>query len=99
MTEPAAFPNVYPTETAAKKAGHATVVRTRTLAMLYRLQPPDGKPAYLVSTGSKLRVAESRWAEAHGMTVTRLGRFHPNGCYFAVQKNMVRSAPDALPHR
>lgn len=97
MTEPA-VPNVYPSEAAAKKAGHAIVSRTRTTspAWLYRLQGPDGKAAYLVSTATKLRVSERTWTEANGMTVTKLGRFHPNGCFLTVQKNMSRtSTPDA----
>jgi hypothetical protein len=96
MTEPAA-PNVYPSEAAARKAGHAHASKTQNAALLYRLQPPEGKPAYLVSTGTKLRVAEIRWTETQGMAVTKLGRFHPNGCYFAVQRNMRRtSTPDAV---
>ena len=97
MTEPA-VPNVYPSEAAAKKAGHAIVSKTRATspAWLYRLQGPDGKTAYLISTATKLRVSERTWTEANGMTVTKLGRFHPNGCFLTVQKNMSRtSTPDA----
>ena len=97
MTEPAVLPNIYASEAAAKKAGHAQVSKIHVSAFLYRLQSTQGKPSYLVSTGSKLRVSERSWAEAHSMTVTKLGRFHPNGCYFGIQKNMDRSAPDALP--
>ncbi len=95
MTEPVAL-SIHTTEIDAKKAGQAQVSRTGTTALLYRLQPIEGKPSYLVSTGARLRVSERSWAEARNMTFTKLGRFHPNGCYLAVQKNMVRSAPDAL---
>ena len=91
MTEPVAL-TLYPTETAAKKAGQAQVRKIRTSAFLYSLQPTEGKASYLVSTGSKLRVSERSWAEAHSMTVTKLARFHPNGCYFGIQKNMTRSS-------
>ena len=91
MTEPA-VPNVYPSEAAAKKAGHAIVSKMRATspAWLYKLQRPDGKAFYLVSTSTSLRVSERAWTEANGMTVTKLGRFHPNGCFLTVQKNMRR---------
>ena len=92
MTEPA-VPNVYPSEAAAKKAGHAIVSRTRTTspAWLYRLVHPDKKVSYLVSNATSLRVSERAWIEAHNLTVTKLGRFHPNGCFLTVQTNMRRS--------
>ena len=96
MTEPA-VPNVYPSEAAAKKAGHAIVSKKHTTspAWLYKVQRPDGKPSYLVSSATSLRVSERAWIEANGMTVTKLGRFHPNGCFLTVQKNMRRSAATA----
>jgi hypothetical protein len=99
MTEQVA-PNVYPSEAAAKKAGHALVSRTGTasVAWLYSDQRPNGKAAYLVSSATSLRVSEKAWIEANGVTVTKLGRFHPNGCFLTVQKNMRRSTPDALTH-
>ncbi|WP_407543150.1 hypothetical protein Q0M94_24325 (plasmid) [Deinococcus radiomollis] len=99
MTEPA-VPNVYPSEAAAKKAGHAIVSKKHITspAWLYKLQPLEGKASYLVSSATSLRVSERAWIEANNMTVTKLGRFHPNGCFLTVQKNMRRSTPDALSH-
>ena len=84
---------LYPTEATAKKAGLALAdLRGERLStVLYALLPEDEKkPTYLLSSSSRLTVAERRWVEEHQATVTKLGSFHPGRNFAPLQVNMVR---------
>ena len=84
---------LYPTEAAAKKAGLALADfrGERLSTVLYALLPEgEKKPTYLLSSSSRLTVAEKRWVEEHGATVTKLGSFHPGRNFAPLQTNMVR---------
>ena len=84
---------LYSTEAAAKKAGLALAdLRGERLStVLYALLPAgEKKPSYLLSASSRLTVAERRWVEEHGATVTKLGSFHPGRSFAPLQTNMVR---------
>ena len=84
---------LFSTEAAAKKAGLALAdfCGERLSTMLYALLPEgEKKPTYLLSSSSRLTVAEKRWAEEHQSTVTKLGSFHPGRNFAPLQTNMVR---------
>ncbi len=84
---------LYPTEAAAKKAGLALAdLRGERLStVLYALLlAGEQKPTYLLSSSTRLTVAERRWVEEHHATVTKLGSFHPGRSYAPLQTNMVR---------
>lgn len=84
---------LYPTESAAKKAGLqlADFSGARLSTMLYALLPAgEKKPTYLLSSTYRLTVAEKRWVEEHHATVTKLGRFLAGGSYMPLQTNMLR---------
>ena len=84
---------LYPTEAAAKKAGlaHADFRGERLTLVLYALLPEgEKKPTYLLSNSIRLTVAEKRWVEEHGVTVTKLGTFYPGRNFAPLQTNMVR---------
>ena len=84
---------LYPTETAAKKAGLtlADFRGERLSTVLYALLPEGEKKAtYLLSSSIRLTVAEKSWVEEHQATVTKLGSFHPGRNFAPLQKNMVR---------
>ena len=89
---------LFPTEAAAKKAGLtlADFRGERLSTVLYALLPEDEKkPTYLLSSSSRLTVAEKRWVEEHQATVTRLGGFHPGRNFAPLQTNMVRKQKPA----
>ena len=84
---------LYPTETAAKKAGLklAEFSGERLSTTLYALLPAgEKKPTYLLSSTYRLTVAEQRWAHEHEATITKLGRFHAGGSFMPLQTNMLR---------
>jgi hypothetical protein len=84
---------LFPTETAAKKAGLALADfrGERLSTVLYALLPEgEKKPTFLLSSAYRLTVAEKRWAEEHSATVTKLGTFHPGRNFAPLQTNMVR---------
>ena len=84
---------LYPTETAAKKAGLklADFSGDRLATTLYALLPAgEKKPMYLLSSTYRLTVAEQRWADEQQATVTKLGRFHAGGSFMPLQTNMLR---------
>ena len=84
---------LYPTETAAKKAGLklADFSGDRLGTILYALLPAgEKKPIYLLSSTYRLTVAEQRWAVEHQASVTKLGRFHVGGNFMPLQTNMLR---------
>ena len=90
---------LYPTETAARKAGLALAdLRGERLStVLYALLPTGEKPTYLLSSAYRLTVAERRWVEAHQATVTKLGSFYPGRSFSLLQTSMARkqkSPPD-----
>ena len=89
--------HLYPTETAAKKAGLALAdLRGERLStVLYLLLPEDEKPIYLLSSSSRLTVAEKRWVEDHRANVTKLGSFHSGRNFAPLQTNMVRKQKPA----
>ena len=90
--------HLYPTEAAAKKASPnlGSFDGERLPTVLYALLPEgEKKPTYLLSSTYRLTVAERRWAEEHGATVTKLGRFHAGGSYMPLQTNMLRSKKPA----
>ena len=89
---------LFPTEAAAKKAGLALADfrGERLSTVLYALLPEDEKkPTYLLSSSSRLTVAEKRWVEEHRATVTKLGSFHPGRNFAPLQTNMVRKQKPA----
>ena len=89
---------LYPTEAAAKKAGLALADfrGERLSTVLYALlSENEKKPAYLLSSSSRLTVAEKRWVEEHQATVTKLGSFHPGRNFAPLQINMVRKQKTA----
>lgn len=84
---------LYPTESAAKKAGLALAdLRGERLSTaLYALLPEgEKKPLYLLSSSIRMTVAEKRWVEEHSAMVTKLGSFHPGRNFAPLQTNMVR---------
>jgi len=84
---------LYPTESAARKAGLALsdFRGERLTVVLYALLPGDDKkPTYLLSSSVRLTVPEKRWVEAHRATVTKLGTFYPGRSFAPLQTNMVR---------
>ena len=84
---------LFPTEAAAKRAGLALADfrGERLSTVLYALLPEgEKKPTYLLSSSSRLTVAEKRWVEEHQATVTKLGSFHPGRNFAPLQTNMVR---------
>lgn len=88
---------LYPTETAAKKAGLklAEFSGERLSTTLYALLPAgEKKPTYLLSSTYRLTVAEQRWAHEHEATITKLGRFHAGGSFMPLQTNMLRKKKD-----
>jgi len=94
MTIPPVPLRLYPTETAAKKAGLqlADFSGARLSTMLYALLPAgEKKPTYLLSSTYRLTVAEKRWVEEHQATVTKLGRFPAGGSFMPLQTNMLRT--------
>ena len=85
--------HLYPTEAAAKKAGLtlADLRGERLSTVLYALLPEgEKKPIFLLSSSSRLTVAEKRWVEEHRATVTKLGTFRPGWNFAPLQTNMVR---------
>jgi len=89
---------LYPTEAAAKKAGltFADFRGERLSTVLYALLPEgERKPTYLLSSSSRLTVAEKRWVQEHQATVTKLGSFHPGRNFAPLQTNMVRRQKQA----
>ena len=89
---------LYPTEAAAKKAGLALadLGGERLSTVLYALLPEgEKKPTYLLSSSSRLTVAEKRWVEEHQATVTKLGSFHPGRNFASLQTNMLRKQKPA----
>ena len=84
---------LYPTETAARKAGLALAdLRGERLStVLYALLPEvEKKPIYLLSSSLRLTVPEKCWVEEHNATITKLGSFHPGRNFAPLQTNMVR---------
>ncbi|WP_407543542.1 hypothetical protein Q0M94_26690 (plasmid) [Deinococcus radiomollis] len=89
---------LFPTEAAAKKAGLALsdFRGERLSTVLYALLPVgEKKPVFLLSSAYRLTVAEKRWVEEHGATVTKLGSFHPGRNFAPLQTNMVRTPKSA----
>ena len=89
---------LYPTEAATKKVGLALADfrGERLSTVLYALLPEgEKKPSYLLSSSSRLTVAENRWVEEHRATVTKLGSFHPGRNFAPLQTNMVRKPKPA----
>ena len=92
---------LYPTEAAAKKAGLALADfhGERLSTTLYALLPEgEKKPTYLLSSGSRLTVAEQRWVAEHAAVVTKLGRFHPGRNFSPLQTSMVRTRRPVAEH-
>jgi hypothetical protein len=84
---------LYPTEAEARKAGLklADFSGDRLTTTLYALLPAgEKKPTYLLSSSSRLTVAEQRWVTEHIAAVTKLGRFHAGGSFIPLQTNMLR---------
>ena len=84
---------LYPTETAAKKAGLALAdfFGERLATVLYALLPEgEKKPTFLLSSSFRLKVAEKRWVEEHRATVTKLGTFFPGRNFAPLQTKVVR---------
>jgi len=84
---------LYPTEAAAKRAGLALADfrGERLTTVLYALLPEgERKPTYLLSSSSRLTVAEKRWVEEHRAIVTKRGTFQPGRNFAPLQTNMVR---------
>ena len=89
---------LFPTEAAARKAGLtlADFRGERLSTVLYALLPEgETKPSYLLSSSSRLTVAEKRWVEEHRATITKLGSFHPGRNFAPLQTNMVRNQKPA----
>ena len=92
MTSTPSYLRLYPTEAAAKKTGLvlADFQGERLSTVLYALLPEgEKKSIYLLSSSSRLTVAEKRWVEEHWATVTKLGSFHPGRNFAPLQTNMV----------
>ena len=84
---------LFPTEAAARKAGMqlSDLGGERLATTLYVLSPEGAeRPTYLLSSASRLTVAEQRWATEHHAAVTKLGRFRVGGTFMALQTRMVR---------
>ena len=98
-------PYLYASEDTAKQAASVILSGTYSArsAWLYGLRPseatPPGTPTFLVSYSAQLRLHERRWIKAQNMTVTRLGRFRPDGSFFPVKNTQTRSIPQTAPSR
>ena len=91
---------LFPTEAAAKKAGLklSSFSGERLSTTLYAFLPEgEAKPTYLLSSASKLTVAERRWAEVHSTTIIKLGRFPAGGSFMPLQRNTLRPKKTAQP--
>ena len=89
---------LFPTEASAKKAGQhlCSFEGGRISTTLYALLPKgEKKPTYLLSTTSRLTVADQRWIVEHEATVTKLGRFPAGSSFIPLQISMVRKRTTA----
>ena len=96
MPEP--IPRLFPTESAAKKAGQqlCSFAGERLATTLYALKSQgETKAVYLLSSTYRLTVAERRWADEHQAVITKLGRFPAGGSFMPLQTRMVRTVKPA----